>query len=43
MPEEIESEHRIVRTSNAANRIPKTFLADEESKKFRTHGTANEK
>jgi hypothetical protein len=40
MPKEIISEHGIVRTTNAANRIPKALLADEEFKKFRTHGTA---
>jgi hypothetical protein len=40
MPKEIISEHGIVRTTNAANKIPKALLADEEFKKFRTHGTA---
>lgn len=40
MPKEIISEHGIVRTTNAANRIPKALLADEEFKKFRTDGTA---
>ena len=43
MPKEIISEHGIVRTTNAANRIPKALLAGEEFKKFRTHGTAIEK
>ena len=43
MPKETISEHGIVRTSNAANRFPKALLADEEFKKFRTHGTANER
>jgi hypothetical protein len=43
MPKETISAHGIVRTSNDANRIPKVLLADEEFKKFRTHGTANEK
>jgi hypothetical protein len=42
MPQEIMSAHGIVSTSNAANRIPKTLFADEEFKKCRTHGTANE-
>jgi len=40
MPKEIISEHGIVRTTNAANRIPKALLANEEFKKFRTDGTA---
>lgn len=40
MPKEIISEHGIVRTTNAANRMPKALLADEEFKKFRTNGTA---
>lgn len=43
MPKEIIIEHGIVRTSNAENRIPKALLAEEEFKKFRTHGTAIEK
>ena len=43
MPKEIISEHGIVRMTNAANTIPKALLADEEFKKFRTCGTANEK
>jgi len=43
MPKEIISEHGIVRTINAANTIPKALLADEEFKKFRTHGTATER
>jgi len=43
MPKETISEHGIVRTSKAANRIPKALLADDEFKKFRTHGTAIEK
>jgi hypothetical protein len=42
MPKEIRSEHGIASTSNAANRMPKALLADEEFKVFRTHGTANE-
>jgi hypothetical protein len=40
MPKEIINEHGIVRTTNAANRIPKALLAEEEFKKSRTHGTA---
>jgi hypothetical protein len=40
MPKEITSEHKAVRVINAANRIPKTLLADEMSKKCRHDGTA---
>jgi hypothetical protein len=40
MPKEIIGEHGIARRTNPANKIPKTLLADEEFKKFRTHGTA---
>ena len=36
------SEHGIVRTTSAANRIPAALFAHEEFKKFRTDGTANE-
>jgi hypothetical protein len=43
MPKEIISENGTVRTTNAANRIPKTLLADEEFKNCRTHGTANKR
>ena len=43
MPKETISEHGIVRTNNAANRIPKALLADEEFKKFRAQGAANER
>jgi len=43
MLKEIISEHGIVRATNAANKIPKKSLADEEFKKFRTHGTAIQK
>ena len=42
MPKEIMSAHGIVRTTSAANRFPKALLADEEFRKFRTHGTAND-
>ena len=41
MPNETINEHGIVRTTNVANRMPKALLADEEFKKFRTHGTAS--
>ena len=43
MPKETISEHGIVRTSSVPNSIPKALLADEEFKKFRIQGTANEK
>jgi len=43
MPKEIMSAHGIVRTTSAANRFPKALLADEEFKKFRTHGIANDR
>ncbi len=43
MPKETISEHGIVRTSDATNKLPNTLLAGEEFKKFRTHGTPIEK